>query len=493
MSDVNYTTFALIEEVVPGTTPASPAFERIRTTKVGVGANPKTTESEELGGDPNVADIPLVGIEPGGDIGTEFPYGNIDTPLEGLMRNRWANMPVRFNNGTADSVITDVTTTDVVVQASNGTKHRMGTVAAGHLVRTSGFAQAGNNGLRRAGAGTTDTTIKLAGGTAEAAPPAAARAKVVGFEGVSGDITATAGGLASTALDFTTLNLRNGQWLRIGGAAAGQRFTTVPANNDFVRIHPTTPITATALPLDNLPAGWGVDSGSGKTIQVWVSDCLSNGTDRIFYSAEKGYPDIAVPEFHYLRGVRANTWDINVPKKEKLTMSMGFVGMSLAAVTTRIASATDVAAPTGDIMNTSSHVARISENGARITGPNYVTGASIKFDNGLRRKDAVGDLGSVGFGDSKLRVKGSLETYYGSKTMYDKVLSSQATALNQIFVDPSATKAVVIDLPRVKLTSGDPQDPGVDQDRMFSPEFQALRHASLGYTARICRFEELSL
>jgi hypothetical protein len=111
----------------------------------------------------------------------------------------------------------------VTILATNGTQFRNGVFAVGHLVRTTGFTAAGNNGLRRAGAGTTATVIKLAGGTVDAAPAAAARAKAIGFEGAAGDITATATGLGSTALDFTTLGLVAGMWVWVGGPSAGRR------------------------------------------------------------------------------------------------------------------------------------------------------------------------------------------------------------------------------------------------------------------------------
>ena len=75
--------------------------------------------------------------------------------------------------------------------------------------------------------------------------------KVVGFQAASGDITATATGLGSTSLDFTTLGLAVGQWIKIGGSATADKFATA-ALNSTARI---TAIAATALTLDHLPHG----------------------------------------------------------------------------------------------------------------------------------------------------------------------------------------------------------------------------------------------
>ena len=54
--------------------------------------------------------------------------------------------------------------------------------------------------------------------------------KVVGFQGATGDVTATATGLGSTLLDFTTLGLSAGQWIWVGGDTSGVKFATAACN-----------------------------------------------------------------------------------------------------------------------------------------------------------------------------------------------------------------------------------------------------------------------
>ena len=146
--------------------------------------------------------------------------------------------------------------------------------------------------------------------TAETAPPGTGRLKVVGFQGASGDITATAGGLGSTSLDFTTLGLAVGQWIKVGGTAAGDRFATAGLN-DWARI---VAISANALTLDNKPSGWTTDAGTSKTIKVWFGDYIKNGVTKTALTLEKGFLGQDTPTYIALRGMTVNTFEMSMAR-----------------------------------------------------------------------------------------------------------------------------------------------------------------------------------
>jgi hypothetical protein len=131
-------------------------------------------------------------------------------------------------------------------------------------------------------------------------------------QGASGDITATSTGLGSTALDFTTLGLVPGMWLKVGGTAAGDKFANIAANNDWVRISGT--ITATAIPLDNRPSGWAVDNGSGKTIKVWFGDYINNGTTQTSLTVERGFLDQTTPTYIVNTGMVVQSYDVTLTR-----------------------------------------------------------------------------------------------------------------------------------------------------------------------------------
>jgi len=490
MSEANRTAVAVVEEVTPGTTPANPAFEAVRVKSANLGYNPQTTVSSELRSDRQIPDLIKTGFEAGGDLPTELSYGNLDTLLRGALFSEWVETPVRYNNGTADSKITDVvagTGVITVLAAAAQAGINVGAFAVGMLVRTSGFTNAGNNFLKRVTAATaTSFTVATAGLVNEAAPPGTARAKVVGFEGAAADITATATGLGSTALDFTTLGIAVGSWLKVGGSAAGNQFATA-ANNDWIRV---SAVTAAAITADILPSGWAVDAGAGKSIQVWMGDYLRNGTTKRFFSVELQYQDLTVPEYEYFKGMAVNTLSLGVTADEIVQASVGFAGMSATNGTAREAGATDKAAPTNDVISASSNVGSILENGAAISGANYVVEASININNQLRRLRAVGQQAAAGINAGRGIVTGRLNTYYGSNAILTKIRNGTATSLAMLLKDPSGTKTYHVDLPKIKFTSGDPSTPGVDTDRMLEMDFQAIRHTTLGYTMQLSRFEE---
>src|SRR5215468_5239744 len=114
----------------------------------------------------------------------------------------------------------------------------------------SGFPTAANNKLARVSASSVTTIVyPSATFTAETAPiPAGATVRQVGFEGASGDLAAvTVGGngLQSTTLDFTTLGLSPGRWIKVGdGDNAGHSFATA-ADNGFCRISAVTSFPST--------------------------------------------------------------------------------------------------------------------------------------------------------------------------------------------------------------------------------------------------------
>lgn len=491
MSDAVRTQIGIVEEVVMGTTPATPAFETLRVTIPNLAGSKSTKVSNELAADRRIKDRITVGFQSGGDIGQEVSYGAQDTLIRGSMFSEWNWAPVRNNNGTADSIITDVTATDVTVLASNGTQFRAGVFAPGHLVRTSGFTNAGNNALRRAGAGTIDTDLKLAGGTIEGAPPGTARAKVIGFQGVAGDITATAGGLGSTALDFTTLGLVAGMWLWVGGTTAATFFATAGVGG-WCRIG-VGGIAATALTFDVKPATWGVDAGAAKTISVFFGDYIREGTTKRTYTVEQQFQDLVIPTFEYYRGMVPTMFELDVKQQDIMTCKTTFMGLTIADPNAvRFAGATDVAAPTNDVINTSDNVGSVLVNGALLAG-NYLTSLTLTIDNNGRRNNAIGSRYSVNVKGGRANINGKLEMYYDDQTILAFIRNSTAIGLFLPVLDPTGTKALLFDTPRVKLGDGSPTVPGIDTDRMLPTDFQALKHPALGYELQIQRLEEFNV
>lgn len=491
MSDANRTSVRIVEEAVFGTTPATPVLEELRVTASSLSFSPQTVVSNELRADRQITDLIRVGFETGGDLPVEMSYGNPDRLIEGAMFSDWALTAVRDNSLDAAAISdVDEDTGDVTitVAAAAAGEARVGAFAAGMLVRTSGFDDANNNALNVLTAGDGTSLVYTGAGTDDATPAATARVKMVGIRALAnGDLSAvTAGGnhiLSDGAIDFTDFpELVPGAWLKISG------FAGVAANNGWARI--ASAPTATQLFFDIVPVGFAADAAAAAIVTLWIGDYIRNSTTKKSYTIELQYQDLVVPEYEYYKGMRVSTMSLAGEAQAILTGSFSFMGASVVNDTAEFAGAVNKAAPTNEIMNTSDNVGALFENGQQVAAPNSVLGTSIQVDNTLRRINAVGSTSSVDIGAGRCVVTGSLRFYYGNNAILTRIRNNTASSYMLRVTDPGGAKAFLVDVPRIKFTGGDPQVPGIDQDRILEAPFQGLRHATLGYTLHMQRFEE---
>lgn len=485
LQSTNRVAIAKCRETTFGVTPATPAFKAVRETSSSLAFNPQTVVSNEIAADRQVRDLILVGQQAGGDIGGEMSFRSVDDDLEEALQGTWLNNPY-IEVLTIDTEISDVSATTLTVASALGTPYKVGM-----LVLTGGFATAANNGLLARVSSSSATTIVFPGATfaVEGSPiPVGAFARVVGFQGAAGDLVAvTAGGnaLTSTALDFTTLGLSLGQWALIGGSAAGNKLATA-ADNDWVRI---SAITATRLSFDRVPVGWTADAGAGKTLQLFIGDFLTNGVTKRSNTIERQYLDHSPVTYEYLRGQTLDTLAVTAPAQAIATYTRSYIGADVVTQTSRFAGATDVAAPTNAVLNTSSNVGRIGFDGAAVIGPNFVMSANFTFNNNLRRQEAIGSLGAVGIGNGEFTVTGALNTYFGDKSVLDKVIGNTLTSFDIRFGRTDGNKEkLVFGFPSIKLSSGSPSVSGKNADVMIQAGFQAIKDATLGYTVSVGRY-----
>jgi hypothetical protein len=486
MTDTSQVRLAVVREATPGTTPGSPRMRLASVGSVGLRHRPSLQQSALMRSDRMDADAEVAGEVNDGAVGIQFMFPRDLWPhsewWQSLFCSAWVNTPQHDNDGTADSVITAVAGSGVytVVDQSGSGGFSGAAYKVGHLVRASDFGVAANSGLSRVTA-STSTSVTLSSvhitTSTEAAPPAAARLKVVGFQGASGDITATSTGLASTSLDFTTLGLAVGQWIKIGGAGGADvfRFGTT-ALNGWARI---TAIAANALTLDNRPTGWTTDSGTSKTIRVFFGDVLKNGTARFAVSMERGSMAQASPTYTLQAGMEATSAQLTMAAKQIVTGSFTFMGRSGLVSGTSVDSTPDPALDTDryPVFTCSTNVGRVAEAGLALASPNFCRSMIWNWDNAGRMQDAIDVPGAVGIGRGRAGLTIDLETYFGDDTLYAKARAGTATSLSarlQKTASDGVTRAVVFGAPRLKL-EGNPDAPGPDQDELIRFTARASR------------------
>lgn len=474
-----------MRETTAGTTPTTPRMRTMRITGESLSFAPNYVDSDELRADRMLGD-PIKNMQASsGGVNFELSYPDDESPLSECLRSAmfsaWVNRPVFYNDGTADSVVTDAgTVSNTYAVVSGGAA-----VVAGMLVRATGFTEAANNQIFKAASSSATTIVGTALSlTAETAPPAQARLKVVGFQGASGDITATANGLASTLLDFTTLGLGIGDWVKVGGTATGDKFATA-ANNDWARV--SAAVTASAIPLDNLPTGWSVDSGTSKTIKVWYGDQIQNGTTATAVTIEKGFLGQTTPTYIVNTGMQVGTATFNIASKAKITGSFAFTGMGGGESTTPLDASPD-AATTGLVMAANANVGRLGVNGSQLVGPNWAKEVSFVIENNLRTIESVDSTAPVAVREGECKVTGKMNTYFGSDTELAAFYAGTQRPINTRVAKNG--QAVIFQVPRATYRGGgNPNATGKNTDVMADFDFQASYDTSTAAHIMIDRVE----
>lgn len=498
--DSNRTAFRVAKEPSFGVAPANPVYKEVRRTSDALSFTPANEVSNEIDSTRQVNDLINTGRDAGGDMGYELSIENLDVCLEGLFCNAWNRTPEVVNGARWEygATATRITSTSAIAINFNA-----GTVLAGsqinatgaafvtgHLIRQTGMG-AGNGNYRVSGS--TATSITIAGGGVDAAPGVNARVKVIGLEGASGDIaTVTVGGaaLTSTVLNFTTLGLMVGQWVKISAEGGAFSFNTA-AVNGYARI---SAIAAARLSFDITQGIFAADTGAGKTIRVYFGDTIRNGITQYTYRIEKQYELQAGTRFSYGSGQQPSSLSLTAETRGIVTGTISWMGSDLTIpVAARDAGSVTEPISINSVLDASSSVPMIMEAGAAMGAPNYVSGFGFTMDNGLRARNGIGSAGAIGMGLGRLNMTGTLSTYFGDESFLAKLRNNTASGATIAFRDAANLTGEIWDIPRLKYTTGFPEVSGIDVDLMTPLGFQALRDLANArdYTVMLSRFDYL--
>ncbi len=483
MTDSNRVRVALVKEATLGTTPASPRMRTLRDTGEGLNWTPGYYTSKERRADRMRAAPSKITETNNGDLGGELSYpvalGAASAMFESAMLSTWIQTPERDNDGTADSVITDIQTVANTITFTTGAAF-----VIGHLVLTSGFTLTANNGVFKVTTGgATSLQTTGAGWSAEAAPPAAARVKVVGIEGASADIVATSTGLTSTTMNFVNMGIVVGQWLKIGGTAAGTKFATA-ANNGWARV---IAVSANAITLDNRPSGWGADSGTGKTIRIFFGDIVRNGTTLLGLSFERAFLGQSVPTYIVQRGMCVDTLDLSFTDGDAVMAQFGFVGMTGSESTSALSGATYAAAPTNVVMTSNASVGEIRIGGSASASPNWVKDMTLRMENNLRAKTASGNVSAVDIGMGSHLPSGTVNAYFGSDALLAQAMAGTTTSL--MARAQMNGQAFLVTVPSATFTNHSANAGSIDADVMQNLEYQGWYDSLTGCQQQFDRLE----
>ena len=379
------------------------------------------------------------------------------------------------------------------------------------LIKGIGFTNSANNALNLVTVVTTNTSVEVATGqlTAEASPPSGAKIVVVGHQGASGDLTITSTGdfatLGSTSLDFTTLGLIPGEWIFIGGDAAGLKFATA-ANNGFKRVRS---VAAQAVVLDKSDSDMVTDADTGKTVQIFFGTALRNeqAADIVkkTYQFERtlGAPDdsnLSQIQSEYVVGAMINEVEVTIDQADKAMINWSAMGLDteLRDGVTGVKSGTRATLGTYDGINTSSDFSRIrlaltsTSDEAPADLFVYASEISLTINNNISINKAIGVLGGFGLTLGTFEVEADVTAYLSDIDAIQSVKDNASVTIDVAMVKNN--QGLVMDMPLGTLGDGR-ADVSQDNSVMVPLKFQAADATGVStdfdYTLMLCFFEYL--
>lgn len=336
----------------------------------------------------------------------------------------------------------------------------------GTLVFARGFTLAANNGLTDVITGSTVDDTLVSKTLADETPTQVQNAslEIAGHRAATSDLALTVSGttatLTSSVLDFTTLNIKPGQLLHVGGLTSGEQFS---AGAGFAR---AVTIAANLLNLDKLDATLLTDDGTGDTVDLLFGRFIRNVPvdDADFqersYQFEGAYPNLADPgpgdEFEYPKGNLANTAAFNLPLTDKATVTFGFIGTDTEPPTG--SRKTNADTPIEPVMkgafNTSSDIARLRITEIDETGlTTDFSSLSLTLNNNVTPEKVLGQLGARFMNTGNLNVDIEAQVVFSNGAVPAAIRNN--TTVTMDFTIKNDDGMLAVDLPAMDLGGGD--------------------------------------
>jgi hypothetical protein len=341
----------------------------------------------------------------------------------------------------------------------------------GSIVLGAGFTETANNGIHVLNGITDATHVSTGDALVDEAAGASKTLTVVGYQFPAADVVATLVGgtfvLTSATIDPTTFGLIPGEWLFIGGQAAGNRLGAAAALTGYARLKEAT---ADALIFDKTTFTAAADDGADTTLQIFFGTVIRNEDD----------PDLIVKYTHtvertlgrdedgrhseYIDGFVYNELTWNSPLSDKVNVDVKGIGAThntrtgLEGPLCEDGSASIVAALGEDFFNTSSNVYRLRmallDEATLNPTPLFarVSEFSVKINNNVSGNKAQGTLGSFDTTAGGFDVDLEATAYFSHVSGIQSIPDNADVTFDAIYSKQNA--AIVIDLPLLSNGGG---------------------------------------
>lgn len=490
------TSVSIAEEEEPKVLPTSPVwYDRAVVSYSDLGGDIEYVKDESINASRQDQRGLPVGIEAGGGYNL-YMKNQLTRDMQGFF---FADAHEKASTQPFDG--TQIAVTDVAVSGAYNAASGLAAFPVGAIILASGFTNAANNasGVVTASASATLTTDIAT--VVEASPPAAAKVKQVGIAFGSGDLALTvSGGLAtltSAAGDWLNIDVQVGEWLFIGGDAAGARFGT---GYGYGRVRSKD---NGAVVLDEL--AWigtiAADTGAGKTIYVYSGTFIRNEKDPSLivcrtYHVERtlGSDDNGV-QSEYLVGAVSSELALNIPLKERHTADFTYLALDNEQRdgVEGVKAGAHVPFAPEKLYNTSDSVFRLKMSILDDTTlePSglfeYASDASFTINNNASVAEAIGEFGGFDIVVGNFSVGGSITAYFKSVATPKAIRNNADVGYNAILANDN--KGFVYDVPLLGVGGG---RLNVEKDGAITIPVEIMGAENpLGYTMGFTSFDYL--
>lgn len=452
-SGTNTTVVSYSKEVSPGVLAASPIFKSIEVNDISsLGATITTAARNPISRSRSQKKGSVTDLDSSVELPMDLTIESFLDFSQGILYAKWNQQPTFKPTG--------VTATGYTVASG-------GALTQSAIIFARGFLNAANNGLKLVGASSTAGEIKTSGLTAETTPPAAAAVDLVGFQAASGDLKIDASGnLTSTTLNLTTLGIKVGQSIFIGGSDTNTYFATA-ADKGLARVRL---VEANKLTLDNKTTTFVADTGVGKTIQIFIGSFLrdvpvTDTTNFITetYTFEAVYANLGDASdetwYEYPKGNYANSFTFSWPGQALATLSTTFVGLDTPAATqTEVANKVKIEPSKTTAFNTTSDFMRLRVTEYDETGlTTYFDSLDLTINNNVAPRKVIGTLGAAFVNVGSLEITGSTDVIFTDPRVIAAVRGNETVSLD--FATRNTDGAIHYNIPSMTLGGADKSFP----------------------------------
>lgn len=210
------------------------------------------------------------------------------------------------------------------------------------------------------------------------------------------------------------------------------------------------------------------------TSAIVQQNMLRNGTTSRSYFIEKNFTDIG--DVIYFTGMRIGAASLNFQANSIATGSFTFTGEGGFYSSTTLAN-TVTSATTSDVLNATSNIGSIYEGSYTTPLADSLQSLTLNINGNLRYQQAIGTKYPVGIGEGSFEITGTVQAYFESATLYKKMLAHTSTSLSFRLTD-AAGNVMVITLPKVYWSEGNPTAGGINQDILLPLSFMAARDST---------------